>query len=82
MNIILFGPPGVGKGTQAFHLTKCGFVHISTGDLYRAEIASGSSIGKQAKMIMDQGDLCPDSMTFELLKNKVNNQLILYICFV
>jgi len=67
-NIVLLGAPGSGKGTQAdllrqqYHLE-----HVSTGDLYRKEMASGSPIGMQAKQLIDQGHLCPDEMTLDLL---------------
>jgi len=67
-NIVLLGAPGSGKGTQAnllkqrYHLE-----HISTGDLYRKEIASGSPIGMMAKRIIDKGNLCPDELTLDLL---------------
>jgi adenylate kinase len=73
-NIVLLGAPGSGKGTQAdllkqrYHLE-----HVSTGDLYRKEIASGSPIGLRAKQIIDQGDLCPDEMTLDLLHNYCNS---------
>jgi len=67
-NIVLLGAPGSGKGTQAdllkqhYHLE-----HVSTGDLYRKEMASESPIGIRAKQLIDQGHLCPDEMTLDLL---------------
>ena len=67
-NIVLLGAPGCGKGTQAnllkqrYHLE-----HASTGDLYRKEIASVSPIGMQAKRLIDQGSLCPDELTLDIL---------------
>ena len=67
-NIVLLGAPGSGKGTQAdllkqhYHLE-----HVSTGDLYRKEMASGSPIGMRAKQLIDQGYLCPDDMTLDML---------------
>lgn len=67
---ILFGPPGAGKGTQAGSIAeKYNLKHISTGELLRAEIASGSELGKQAKAIIDDGKLVPDSVVEGMIKN-------------
>ena len=67
-NIVLLGAPGSGKGTQANLLKeKYNLEHASTGDLYRKEMTSGSSIGIQAKHLIDQGALCPDEMTLDIL---------------
>ncbi|MCL2167546.1 MAG: adenylate kinase [Lentimicrobiaceae bacterium] len=67
-NIVLLGAPGSGKGTQANLLKqKYNLQHVSTGDLYRNEIASGSPIGLKAKQLIEQGLLCPDEMTLDLL---------------
>ncbi len=69
---ILFGPPGAGKGTQAKLLVdKYNFLHISTGDLLRAEINSGSELGKNAKTLIEKGDLVPDEIVVEMIKNKI-----------
>jgi adenylate kinase len=67
-NVVLLGAPGSGKGTQA-HLLKEQYhlEHVSTGDLYRKEIASCSPIGTKAKQLIDNGHLCPDEMTLDLL---------------
>jgi adenylate kinase len=67
-NIVLLGAPGSGKGTQADLLKeKYHMEHASTGNLYRKEIASGSPIGLQAKKLIDQGALCPDELTLDIL---------------
>lgn len=72
INLVLFGPPGSGKGTQANKLIeKYGLVHISTGDLFRHEIGHNTPLGRQAKAFMDKGELVPDSVTIGMLRNKV-----------
>ena len=72
-NIILFGAPGSGKGTQSEKIIeKYGFEHISTGDLFRKEIAQGSDFGRTVKELMDNGQLVPDHLTIELLKNHLS----------
>jgi len=71
-NIVLFGPPGAGKGTQSQKLIdKYGFVHLSTGDLLRAEIAVGTELGLEAKKIMDKGVLVPDEVVIGMINNKI-----------
>lgn len=73
INIILFGPPGSGKGTQAVFLAeKFNLVHISTGDLFRYEMGNNTPLGIEAKAYMSKGELVPDSVTIGMLKNKVN----------
>jgi adenylate kinase len=72
-NLILFGPPGSGKGTQAAKLVeKYNLLHISTGDLFRYEIGNKTPLGLKAKAFIDAGDLVPDEVTIGMLKNKVN----------
>jgi len=72
LNLILFGPPGSGKGTQAANLIdKYGLLHISTGDLFRFEIGNNTPLGIKAKEYMSKGELVPDEVTIGMLKNKV-----------
>jgi adenylate kinase len=71
-NIVLFGPPGAGKGTQAELLKdKYNLVHISTGDVFRFNIKNETELGKLAKSYMDNGDLVPDEVTIDMLKAEV-----------
>ncbi|MFC9628270.1 adenylate kinase [Streptomyces mirabilis] len=72
MRIVLVGPPGAGKGTQAAFLAKnLGIPHISTGDLFRANISQGTELGKQAKAYMDAGKLVPDEVTIGMAKDRM-----------
>ncbi len=71
-NIVLFGPPGAGKGTQADVLKdKYNLIHISTGDVFRYNIKNETDLGKLAKTYMDNGNLVPDEVTIEMLKTEV-----------
>lgn len=73
INLILFGPPGSGKGTQAARLVeKYNLVHISTGDLFRYEMGNNTPLGRQAKAYISQGELVPDEVTIGMLRNKVD----------
>ncbi|MFM8694507.1 MAG: nucleoside monophosphate kinase, partial [Actinomycetota bacterium] len=66
MRLILVGPPGAGKGTQAVHLAEHYKIpHISTGDIFRANLQNGTPLGLKAKAFMDKGELVPDSLTNE-----------------
>ena len=72
INLILFGPPGSGKGTQAAKLVeRYELLHISTGDLFRYEMGNNTPLGLKAKSYIEQGELVPDSVTIGMLKNKV-----------
>jgi len=72
INIVLFGPPGAGKGTQAERLVKkYNLFHLSTGDVFRSNIKNQTDLGKLAKSYMDQGQLVPDDVTIKLLISEV-----------
>ncbi len=72
MKLILLGPPGAGKGTQAQHLqSKLGIAKLSTGDMLRAAVASGSDLGKKAKDIMASGGLVPDDLVVDLIRTRI-----------
>ncbi len=74
MKLILLGAPGSGKGTQAAYITdKYDLPHISTGDLFRENIKNKTPLGIKVKEIMDTGNLCPDDLTVELVKDRLNN---------
>ncbi|HEY9083656.1 MAG TPA: adenylate kinase [Vicingaceae bacterium] len=73
LNIVLFGPPGAGKGTQAAKLVdKYSLVHLSTGDIFRANIKGETELGKLAKSYMDKGNLVPDEVTISMLEAEVD----------
>ena len=74
MNVILLGAPGAGKGTQATKIVnKTGVPHISTGDIFRYNIKNQTPIGKVAKSYIDKGELVPDSVTVEIVKDRLSN---------
>ena len=73
INLILFGPPGSGKGTQAAKLAGAfNLLHISTGDLFRSELKQETPLGLEAKKYMDKGELVPDEVTIGMLSNKLD----------
>ena len=72
MHILLMGPPGAGKGTQAANLVKeFGIPHISTGDMFRAAVKEGTELGRKAKACMDAGKLVPDEVTIGIVKERL-----------
>lgn len=72
INIVLFGKPGAGKGTQAeFLKSKYNLVHLSTGDIFRFNIKNDTELGRLAKTYMDKGDLVPDEVTIQMLQSEV-----------
>ena len=74
MRLILVGPPGAGKGTQAVQLAAHYKIpHISTGDIFRANLKNGTDLGKQAQSFMDRGELVPDSVTNEMVRERLGN---------
>jgi adenylate kinase len=74
LNIVLFGPPGSGKGTQSEKLiAKYKLVHLSTGDLLRNEITNKTGLGMKAKSIMDKGELVSDEIVIGMIRNKINS---------
>jgi len=74
MRLVLVGPPGAGKGTQAqFLAAHYSIPHISTGDIFRANLKAGTPLGEQAKSFMDRGELVPDSVTNEMVKDRLTH---------
>lgn len=73
VNFLIFGPPGSGKGTQSVQLAeKFNLIHLSTGDMLRAEIAAGTELGKKMSLIMSKGELVPDEVVIEMIAIKID----------
>jgi adenylate kinase len=73
VNFLIFGPPGSGKGTQSVMLAeKFNLLHLSTGDMLRAEIAAGTELGKKMSTIMSKGELVPDEVVIEMIAHKID----------
>lgn len=76
LNIVLFGPPGAGKGTQSeFLINDFQLVHLSTGDLFRKHLGEGTELGKMAQGYMDEGKLVPDEVVIGMVEDKVKDHL-------
>lgn len=76
LNLVLFGPPGAGKGTQSEKLLeKYGLVHLSTGDILRGEMKAGTELGVKAKSLIEAGNLVPDSVVIGMIGNKISENL-------
>ena len=76
LNLVLFGPPGAGKGTQAnLLIEKYNLIHLSTGDILRGEIAAGTTLGLKAKSLMDKGDLVPDQVVIGMISSKLDKNV-------
>ena len=74
LNLVLFGPPGAGKGTQSnLLIERYNLVHLSTGDILRGEISAGTNLGLEAKAIMDRGDLVSDKIVIDMISSKLDN---------
>jgi adenylate kinase len=74
LNLVLFGPPGAGKGTQSEKLiNKFNLIHLSTGDILRSEISMGTELGLEAKKLMDEGLLVPDEVVIGMISNKLDS---------
>jgi adenylate kinase len=77
LNFLIFGPPGSGKGTQSEHLAeKYNLLHLSTGDMLRAEIESGTDLGSRVKGMMSRGELVPDEVVIEMIASRIDGEKV------
>jgi adenylate kinase len=75
LNLILFGPPGSGKGTQSIKIAECfNLAHISTGDILRSEIKNQTPLGLKVKAVIEKGELVSDNLLMELLENAIEKE--------
>jgi adenylate kinase len=73
LDVVILGPPGAGKGTQAKLISEdAGIPHVNTGDMYRAAVAAGTELGKRVKPYMDAGELVPDDLTIEVVRDRLS----------
>jgi adenylate kinase len=73
LNIVILGPPGAGKGTQGQRMSaELGIPHVNTGDMYRAAVAAGTPLGERVRPIMEAGDLVPDDLTIEVVRERLS----------
>ena len=80
LNLVLFGPPGAGKGTQSAKLIeKYQLVHISTGDMFRMHISNNTELGQRVKQILADGLLVPDSVTIDMLEEEVKKKIFFFL---
>ena len=76
LNLVLFGQPGAGKGTQSnLLIEKYNLIHLSTGDILRGEIAAGTTLGLEAKTLMNRGDLVPDEVVISMISKRLDDNL-------
>ena len=76
LNLVLFGPPGAGKGTQSnLLIEKYNLIHLSTGDILRGEITAGTTLGLEAKTLMNRGDLVPDEVVISMISKRLDDNL-------
>ena len=82
-NIVILGPPGAGKGTQAQYVsTRLNITHVSSGDIFRENLNNKTELGKLAKQYMDKGELVPDDVTIEMIKERVQRNDCEIWCFI